>query len=276
MKDKYYNIGTISKLCNISIRTLRYYDEIGILKPDFIDSNDYRYYSPDKIIDINYIQILKNLNFSLKEISNLIHNDIDFQIISDLYQNKLNFLNKQIESLENIKQSLNNQISKIKLINIDNIEKEKISIKNIPDEFVATQRFSGQVDFNIFALNLRKFKAMLLENQIKPNGYYKNIIYNYLNNNFSNSDMDIYVQVDKNLFGKFPFIEKKEAYSCVSFLHYGQYETLQKSYNFLLNWVKEKDYKIIDNIINTFIICYDITLNSKKFVTEIQIPINFS
>ena len=39
-----YSIGQVSKLCNISQKTLRYYDKIGLIKPDKVDdSNNYRY-----------------------------------------------------------------------------------------------------------------------------------------------------------------------------------------------------------------------------------------
>lgn len=46
-KEKgFYQIGEVSKLCNISIKTLRYYDEIELLIPEKIDTySGYRYYS---------------------------------------------------------------------------------------------------------------------------------------------------------------------------------------------------------------------------------------
>lgn len=273
MNEKYYSIGELSKACNVTIRTLRYYDEIGILKPDFINNKDYRFYSPDKIINLNYIRILKDLNFSLKEISNFIHHDIDFEIINEVYRNKLDVLNKEIESLKEIKLDLKNKISKINLVNTENVRKEKIIIKKIPAVTVAKEKFTGKLDLNIFALNLRKFKTMLSGKKIKSSGYYKSISYNFRTFDFNNSDMDIYVKIDDNLLNKFSFIEKRKAYSCVSYLHHGPYETLQDSSEFLFDWLDENNYKHTGNIIYIYIICYDITLDSKKFVTELQIPL---
>ena len=64
-----YKIGDFAKLLNTSIRTLRYYDEINILKPVEIDIyTNYRYYSINQIEEYNIIKLLKEVGFSLEEI----------------------------------------------------------------------------------------------------------------------------------------------------------------------------------------------------------------
>ena len=64
-----YKIGELSKLCNISVKTLRYYDAEGLLIPDEIDKfTGYRYYSASKLEDLYRIIALKELGFSLDEI----------------------------------------------------------------------------------------------------------------------------------------------------------------------------------------------------------------
>ena len=64
-----YKIGELSKLCNISVKTLRYYDAEGLLIPDEIDKfTGYRYYSASKLEDCYRIIALKELGFSLDEI----------------------------------------------------------------------------------------------------------------------------------------------------------------------------------------------------------------
>ena len=64
-----YKIGELSKLCNISVKALRYYDAEGLLVPDKIDKfTGYRYYSASKLIDCYRIIALKELGFSLDEI----------------------------------------------------------------------------------------------------------------------------------------------------------------------------------------------------------------
>lgn len=64
-----YKIGELSKLCNITVKTLRYYDSVGLLVPDEIDSfTGYRYYSAAKLTELYRIIALKELGFSLDEI----------------------------------------------------------------------------------------------------------------------------------------------------------------------------------------------------------------
>lgn len=64
-----YKIGELSKLCNIPVKTLRYYDSEGILCPEEVDTfTGYRYYSAAQLSDCYRILALKELGFSLEEI----------------------------------------------------------------------------------------------------------------------------------------------------------------------------------------------------------------
>jgi DNA-binding transcriptional MerR regulator len=94
-----YKIGEFSRVCRTTIKTLRYYDELGILKPNFIDGlSGYRYYSPSKIAEYNKIMVLKETGFSLEEIK------ANFLNLS--YENALLLLeNKRIELLKAINES---------------------------------------------------------------------------------------------------------------------------------------------------------------------------
>ena len=62
-------IGEFSKLCNVSVKTLRYYDDIDLFKPSEIDLfSGYRYYTEEQLDDIYLIMELKEAGFSLLEI----------------------------------------------------------------------------------------------------------------------------------------------------------------------------------------------------------------
>lgn len=62
-------IGEFSKRCEVTIQTLRWYDKLGLLVPDYIDKyTGYRYYSAEKITEIQRITALKDIGFSLEEI----------------------------------------------------------------------------------------------------------------------------------------------------------------------------------------------------------------
>ena len=105
----YYKIGDFSRLTNISIRTLRYYDEIGILKPEYVDPySGYRYYTDKNLDEVKSIVFLKNLSFSLEEIAQCkdsITSDI-LEIKKNQLIEKRNEIDEQIAMIDN----LNNEI----------------------------------------------------------------------------------------------------------------------------------------------------------------------
>ncbi len=71
MNDKnegYLTIGTLAKMFQLSNRTLRYYEEKGILKPHHIASNGYRYYSKNQILVLDMIRCFRNLGMPINNI----------------------------------------------------------------------------------------------------------------------------------------------------------------------------------------------------------------
>lgn len=69
MGEKYYSIGEVAKLTNISIQTLRYYDQIDLFKPSYVDSEtNYRYYKDSQIYYLDIIKSLKYIGVSLDKI----------------------------------------------------------------------------------------------------------------------------------------------------------------------------------------------------------------
>ena len=108
-----YKIGEFSKLIDLSIKTLRYYDEIGILSPKVIDKfTGYRYYNDDSILECEMIKLLKSVGFSLEEIRDN----------KDNLDNKI-LISKQHEVLSEIN-DLKKRYNKLqKMINISKEEK---------------------------------------------------------------------------------------------------------------------------------------------------------
>ena len=72
------SIGEFSNICKVSTKTLRYYAEIGLLKPSEVNpENGYRYYSIDQLEKMLFISRLKSYSFSLDEIKEIIKDDAE-------------------------------------------------------------------------------------------------------------------------------------------------------------------------------------------------------
>lgn len=93
-----YSVQKLAKLAGISTRTLRYYDEIGILKPARINSSGYRIYGREEVDTLQQIMFYKELGVNLQVIKSIIE-DPDFNKASALSDHKKKLLDK-IEQLD--------------------------------------------------------------------------------------------------------------------------------------------------------------------------------
>ena len=82
-----YTVKKLAKLSGISIRTLRFYDTIGLLKPAYYGDNNYRYYEEEQIMLLQQILFYRELNFSLNDIQKIVSGD-DFNKINALMSHK--------------------------------------------------------------------------------------------------------------------------------------------------------------------------------------------
>lgn len=66
-----YTIQQLATLASVSVRTLHYYDEIGLLSPAFVKNNGYRYYTKRELLRLQQILFFKELEFSLEDIKKI-------------------------------------------------------------------------------------------------------------------------------------------------------------------------------------------------------------
>lgn len=72
-----YGIGTVARLAQVSVRTLRHYDEIGLLRPAEVNpQTGYRYYSADQLHRLHRILVLRDLGLPLGEIAELLDEEV--------------------------------------------------------------------------------------------------------------------------------------------------------------------------------------------------------
>ena len=70
-----YGIAKVARIAGISIRTLRFYDEIGLLKPAYTTPSGYRYYQEQQLLVLQQILFFRELGFELKQIQTIIDQD---------------------------------------------------------------------------------------------------------------------------------------------------------------------------------------------------------
>jgi len=135
-----FKISAFSKLSRISVKTLRYYDELDLLKPATVDKyTGYRYYSAKQLLTVQRIVIFKNDGFTLKQIKSLLDQEISTKLI------KHTLIDKQKE-LQRIIQESKQQLNEIetRLARTNDMDNQtmisKKTIRNIQAQTVASIR----------------------------------------------------------------------------------------------------------------------------------------
>jgi len=112
-RKEYYKIGEIANLYGIGTDSLRYYEEIGILKPKR-DDNGYRMYNIGDIRTLNILRDLRSIGFSMGEIKDHLA-DFDVQKTLDLFQAEIDAIDKKTAELAGLRRQLRQRIEEIQL-----------------------------------------------------------------------------------------------------------------------------------------------------------------
>lgn len=147
----YYKTGQFAKLANVSERTIRYYDKIGLLKPSFVMENGYRQYSDLDLLKLQKILSLKHLGFSIEEIFPMVIDNTDlkesFDLQIDLIEDKMSHLQSLKDALKRASQapdlSWNMILSLVQLSNEEtNIIEQYKNAKNLNDRIRLHEKYS--------------------------------------------------------------------------------------------------------------------------------------
>ena len=147
-KKKYFKIGEVSRLFHIGVDSIRYYEEIGILKPYRNPDNNYRLYTLDDLRKLTIIRELLSLNFSTEEIKQFEESRTVNSTIA-LFEKELNLINERIVDLLQQKDNILARISdiqntlslkeqqNIRLLDLPERHCIMVSPTNIPDSYLS-------------------------------------------------------------------------------------------------------------------------------------------
>ena len=107
-----YTVNRLAKLSGVSSRTLRFYDEIGLLKPAFYGDNQYRYYEEEQLLMLQQILFFRELGFSLNDIQRILSGN-EFDRIESLKTHK-SILQSSLGRTETLIKTIDKTISHIR------------------------------------------------------------------------------------------------------------------------------------------------------------------
>ncbi|HEY2811680.1 MAG TPA: MerR family transcriptional regulator [Rhabdochlamydiaceae bacterium] len=107
-----YTVKKLARLSGVSIRTLHFYDEIGLLKPAYQGSNGYRYYEEPQLLALQQILFFRELGFELKQIKKVL-NKGDFDKVAALHSHR-QVLEKNVERTQQLLETIDKTIAHLK------------------------------------------------------------------------------------------------------------------------------------------------------------------
>lgn len=102
-KQSCLTAGELAKMSHINRDTLTFYIRYGLIKPDFVADNGYKYFLPEKIMTVNFIRYFRNLDFSLESIVNMLEefrNSKETFDYSDILKRQKEHLENKLDELE--------------------------------------------------------------------------------------------------------------------------------------------------------------------------------
>lgn len=266
-----FSIGKFSIITRLSVKMLRHYHEIGLLVPDHVDDDsNYRYYSGASVERANLIRMLRDLDFSLMEIQEML---LEHSEDEDL----LNYLDrKQKETKEKAKlyreksDRLNHIMESIRRSKMSTQTNHEVIEKVVEDMLVATHRFKGRYNevgqaFGIVS-RYAKWNVSGPAMSLYHDGEYKE----------EDADIEAGFPVKKEIRGESITCHTIRGGRAVTLIHRGPYERLGESYEKIMKYISDRNLKTDIPIREIYHRGPGMFFrgNPEKYITEIQFLIS--
>ena len=266
-----FKIGDFSKLIKVSVRMLRYYDEVGLFNPAKIDDfTGYRYYSAKQISEISLIVSLRDMGFKVVDIAVFMEEKSD-------------------DKLEEILKIKSEEVS-------NNIRSEEIRLEKINSVIKNMKKERVNMNYNVTLKSIPSYKVISLRDIIPTYGaegmlwaglseylMTKNIpcsgiayaTYHDAGHKEGEVDVEVVMGIDKLMKDEngFVFKETEAVGQAASILVPGDYSNINGAYSFLANWIEENGYSMAGNPRQVAIKGPWNESSTEDYLNEIQIPV---
>jgi len=262
-----YKIGDFSRITSLSVKTLRYYDEEDILKPSYRnEENSYRFYDDNNFKRAELVVLLRELNFSISEIKDVMNIYEDKVDLSYILEQKKDMIKKKISEEKLLLKKINFYISP-NIMEDDNMN-YKIEVKDIPAVNVASIRYKGNYsDCGTYMGKI--FKVIKGDIKGKPFNCYYDDEYK------EDADIETCVPTSKQFHDQMVTTKELPQIKAISTIHTGTYESINLAYKAIFDYANEKNIICLTPSREIYIKGPGMIFkgNSHNYITEIIIPI---
>jgi DNA-binding transcriptional MerR regulator len=264
-----FKIGEFSKFSQVTVKTLRHYDKLGLLKPAEVDRfTGYRYYSASQLPRINRILALKDLGLSLDQIAQLLEDDLSPDQIRGMLRLKQAEIQQEVREEQARLARVEWRLKQIE--QEETMPTQEVVLKKVTPIAVASVRDIipitgiGQLFGEVF--------AYLGQHKINPAGPTMGI---YYDEEFREEAVDVETAVpvgesvptgERVKSRELPAVEEM---ACI--VHEGTFDTLAGTYGQLMAWIEANGYRMAGPIREVYMQWAG--ADDATNITEIQLPV---
>lgn len=266
-----FSVNELSKLVGVSSRNIRYYDQIGLFPCSGFLENGYRFYTIDKIEEINLIHYLRKMGIPINEIKEHMQKR-EMGTYKTILNNHLHKVNQELENLQKIQHHMQRRIATLEYVS-KLPPMGKIHIQNLLQRKViqVNDQLHSQLDWE------RALQKIVAANQL-PYGVFVGDIgfivdLKTVNSREADEFMGIYLLLDAQdqvEASKEMILEKGD---WLTIYVRGGHEEAKQCYKRLLSYASEKDLKLGKFATERMLIDQYISRDENDHITEIMIPI---
>ena len=265
-------IGEFSKLSRISIRMLRYYDEMGLLTPETIDPfTGYRYYSESQLFTAGRITALKDMGFKLCDTAELLKRWEDRELLEQRLLVQQEAARLQAEESARRLQLLDTAIERLRKDELMNYD---VTVKTIPERRVASVRQiipCYEREGDLWGILMQETAGMHIQD-----GDPCLCSATFHDGEYKESNVD--VEVQKTVRGDYPDTEHVKfktmpAVQVASAVCKGSYDQLNEATADVVSWVESNGYVFDGPSFFIYHVSPHETNNPEEFVTELCYPV---
>ena len=265
-------IGEFSKMMQVTVKTLRHYEQRGLLLPDEVDEwTGYRYYSIAQMQRLGTIRGLQRQGFTLEEIKELLEDGAHIPSIEQLTR-KIEETERQLQLLMERRAQLLKWMDSHKQIN----KMEKFSIQSLPEIIVASHRevISDYSALGLLCVNKIGPEMQRLGCKCPAPGYCFTVEHN---KEYRPTDIDIeYCEQVEEMGTDSEIIQFKRLSAVAKALcmkHFGPYERFHESFTEAFAYMEEKGYKVAGALRTCYIDGVWNQDDPEQWLSVVQIPI---
>jgi effector-binding domain-containing protein len=263
-------IGEFSSLTQVSVKTLRYYDELGLLRPIHVDPDSgYRHYTASQLPRLHRILALRDLGFPLEQVARALDDGISPEQLRGML--KLRMAEQQA-SLREEQERLIRLEARLRLIEREGIMTKDVVVKETAPQWIASVRETIENYPSVGKLYGELFGAL------GPNaGSAGPCLAIWHDPEFRERDVDAEAAVV--LKQAIPARGRVKVYelpgaTVASLIHHGAYNRLSEAYDALVKWLEPNGYRLAGPMREIYLhMSQPVRQDDESYVTEIQAPV---